>query len=477
MKLEEILNGVSYTGILLDENIKDVTDDSRKITPNSVFVCIKGDHFDGHDHALQALGKGAVTVVCQRDLGIKNQIIVQDTRYAYGIMCANFYGNPSKRFKLIGITGTNGKTTTATLIKNVLLSLGLKVGLIGTIQNEIDEKVIPARNTTPDAHELQELFLEMADYGCEYVVMEVSSHALAQHRLGNTHFDMAVFTNLTQDHLDYHKTIENYFAAKKKLFELCDCGIINIDDSYGKQLSLTAPCEIVKYSTKTDHADFYAYNIHYDATGVEYMFRYDTITSKVNFAMPGYYSVQNSLAAIAVCVKAGLSLSKTIEGINRSKGVKGRNEVIPTGRDFTVICDYAHSPDGLKNILPSIKSYTKGRLIVLFGCGGDRDKTKRPIMGEISAQYGDYLIVTSDNPRTEDPEAIIDDIMVGVQKYDTPYDRIPDRKQAIFHALKIAEKDDVIILAGKGHEDYQVLKDKTIHFDEREIVEEGLAMI
>lgn len=477
MKLTELLTDIIYDTALSDVEITDVTCDSRKVKPGSLFVCIAGENFDGHDLAGESLAKGAVAVVCERDLGLKEQILTGNTRKAYGTICCNYFGNPARRLKLIGVTGTNGKTTVTTLIKNILSSCGIKTGLIGTIQNEIGDTVLPTDKTTPDAYDLQKLFLRMADEGCEYVVMEVSSHALDQYRIGNIHYDVAVFTNLTQDHLDYHKTMENYFNAKKRLFEIADVGVINVDDIYGRQLSLIAKCHVVTCSLVNDKADFFATNITCSPSGVSFHFECNNILSKINFAMPGMYSVQNALAAAAVCREVGISLERIAETLNHTKGVKGRSEIIDTGRDFSVICDYAHTPDGLKNILPSIKKFTKGRLITLFGCGGNRDAGKRPIMGEVAAEYSDFLIVTSDNPRLEDPLAIIDDILPGVKKHQTEYVVVPNRKEAIFYAVQHAQPGDVVVLAGKGHEDYQVLGNEKIHFDEREIVQEALATL
>ena len=478
MKLSEVLDRVSYTGRVADREVSDVISDSRKVVPGCVFVCIKGEHFDGHDHAAQALSKGAAAVVCERDLGLPEQLLTASSRLAYGIMCANFFGNPADKMRLIGVTGTNGKTTVTNIIKNILSGIGLRVGLIGTIQNEIGDEIIPAHRTTPDAYELQSLFRQMLDAGCEYVVMEVSSHALDQYRLGDTHFELGVFTNLSQDHLDYHKDMDSYFAAKRKLFDLSSIAVVNIDDAYGKRLAVMLPGEVVTCSAKSDSADFFASEINCHPAGVEFLLTYKCITSRISFAMPGYFSVENALVAAAACLKTGISLENVIAGLNATRGVKGRSEVIPTGRDFTVICDYAHSPDGLENILPSMKQYTKGRLIALFGCGGDRDALKRPIMGEIASRYADFLVVTSDNPRNEDPVAIIDQILPGVKEHATPHVVIPDRREAIFYAVAHAQPGDVIVLAGKGHEDYQVLADDvTIHFDEREVVREALALL
>lgn len=474
MWLYDLLNGVRYRGDIENKEISDVCSDSRKIKSGCVFVCIKGGSFDGHDYARTALENGAAVVVCERDLGLSDQIICDNTHLAYAVMCGNFFDNPGNQLRKIGVTGTNGKTTTTKIIKNILMNAGVKTGLIGTIQNEIGDEVIHASKTTPDAYELQSLFKDMVESGCDYVVMEVSSHALDQYRVGGVHFDIAVFTNLTQDHLDYHVTMENYYNAKKMLFDSADTAVINIDDDYGKRLIDEIDCRVYTYSAESSDADFYADNAVLTPDGVEFMLKSNDIMSKINFSMPGHFSVLNALAAAAAAIASGICVDKVVCSLNSEHGVKGRSEIIPTGRDFTVICDYAHTPDGLENILPSVRGYLKGRLITVFGCGGDRDRGKRPLMAAAAAKYSDYIIVTSDNPRSEDPMAIIEDIVKGFDGMDCKYEIVCDRKQAIFRAVKIARKDDIIVLAGKGHEDYQVLADRTIHLDEREIVAKAL---
>lgn len=474
MKLIQLLDGINYTGTITDCEISDVSCDSRKLTDSSVFVCIKGVQSDGHNFAQSALEKGVPYIVCERDLGLKNQILVENSHYAYAKMCANMQGNPAKDLKFIGVTGTNGKTTVTNIMKAVLTNMGFKVGLIGTIRNEIGDTVFHTEKTTPDAADYQALLAKMVEAHCDYVVLEVSSHALDQCRLADTHFEVGIFTNLTQDHLDYHHTMENYFLAKKKLFDCSDCAVINMDDPYGKRLMETIPCRYVTYSVENPSADFFANEIEINSLGVQFQMKIGDIASKIHFGTPGMFSVKNALAAAAACIQIGISVEKVADSITNASHVKGRSEVIPTGQDFTIICDYAHTPDGLKNILDSINGYKKGRVVALFGCGGDRDNKKRPIMGQVAAQNADFLIVTSDNPRTENPETIIDQVLVGVEKENTPYVRITNRKEAIFYAVQHAQKDDVILLAGKGHEDYQVLGTERVHFDEREIVAEAL---
>lgn len=474
MLLSALLDGVQVLSGYEDRDAGTVVNDSRNIKSGDVFVCINGAVADGHEYADAALQKGACAVVCERDLGLKEQILVPDTHLAYSKMAANYYGNPSKKLRLIGVTGTNGKTTTTKLVKSVLTGIGKKVGLIGSIQNEIGDEVIHAEQTTPDAMELEGLYARMVEAGCEFCVMEVSSHALDQRRIGDSHYEVAVFTNLTQDHLDYHKTMENYFEAKAKLFDICDSAVINYDDPYGQKLLKTVSCPVSTISMQSSNADLHAFDIVYHPDGVEYRFDYQGVVSKVNFGMPGIFSVKNSLTAIAACLRPGICIEKAVDGINMAQGVRGRSEIVPTGRDFTVICDHAHTPDGLENILSALKQTTRGRLIALFGCGGDRDRLKRPLMAKSSAKFADMLIVTSDNPRTEDPNAIIDDILPGLDGLDIPYVVIVNRKEAIFYAVQNARPGDTIVLAGKGHEDYQIIGREKHHFDEREIVAEAL---
>lgn len=473
MKLYDLLEEKIST-TLQNFDIANVTDDSRKVGSGTLFVCVKGEKFDGHDFAKEALTLGAVLIITQRDLGLSPQIVVEDTRKIYGELCASWFNHPERRLKLIGVTGTNGKTTMTKLIKEILMKSGHKVGLLGTIQNEIGDEILPAKNTTPPAFEYMELLSEMVKKGCDCAVMEISSFALSQNRIGTSHFRVAVFTNLTQDHLDYHKTMENYYQAKKLLFSACDLGIINTDDAYGKRLYQEVSCDKYSYGTFGEET-FSAENIQLSSDKITYDLNYDREKTPVSINMTGAFNVLNSLAAIAACVKIGMPIAKTAAAIADIGGVKGRCEVIPTGRDFTVICDYAHTPDAIENVLSSLKPNTKGDLICLFGCGGNRDKLKRPLMAKAAAKFADKIIVTSDNPRDENPDEIIKDILKGFAKKSPPYETISDRKEAISSAIKSAKSGDVIALLGKGHEDYQVLEnEKTIHFDEREIVKEIL---
>lgn len=476
MKLNELLENNAVTSIG-DTEITSVTDSTGKVTEGSLFFCVKGGEFDGHTAAADMLERGAAAVVCDHDLGLgEKQIITDDTRVLYGKVCAAWFGHPERKIKMIGVTGTNGKTTITNVIKHILMSTGHKTGLIGTIRNEIGDEVFETSNTTPMAFEFMQLLDKMVKAGCEYVVMEVSSFGLVQNRIGSSWFGIALFTNLTQDHLDYHKNMENYYQAKKKLFDICDSAICNIDDDYGKRLFGEISCDKLTFSTR-ESASFYADGIKIKPTGSSFWFCNEGKSHFVKAKIPGLFNVSNLTAAMAACLKAGVPLDKIIAAVENYSGVKGRCEVIPTGRDFTVICDYAHTPDAIENVLRSVKEYTSGRLICLFGCGGDRDSTKRPLMAQAAAKYADKLIVTSDNPRTEDPEAIIKDILTGLTDAKVPYDVVTDRREAIYHALKIAEKGDIIVLAGKGHEDYQIIGEKKNHFDEREVVAEGLKLL
>lgn len=477
MKLSELLNGLEYTGACEDTEVKDVTQDSRLVEEGFLFICIKGASFDGHAVAEEMLQKGAVAVVCDHDLGLKNQIVTANTREAYSLICANYYGRPAEKLKLIGLTGTNGKTTTTFLVKQILENTGKKVGLIGTVQNMVCAEIYPAKYTTPDPHELQKLFHLMVKAGCEYCVMEVSSQALAQGRVKGLNFAIAAFTNLTQDHLDYHKTWENYFQAKRLLFENCQLAITNADDANGLKIVEGLPCKTVTYAIDNNHADYLAKNVTFKASGVEYELVGLENIGRCHCPIPGRFSVYNSLCAACCALALGIPFADVLRSISQSKGVKGRIEVVPTDTDYTVIIDYAHSPDGLENIISSLREIAKGRIVTVFGCGGDRDKTKRPKMGKIAAELSDFCVVTSDNPRSENPSAIIEDILVGMQGVSTPYTVVENRKEAIRWAMEHAKKNDIILLAGKGHETYQILPTGTIHFDEREAVAEILGQI
>lgn len=474
MKLGDIINAADLSEI----EITGITSDSRIVKPGNVFVCIRGRTSDGHAFANQAKEMGAAVIIAEYDTGISSQIIVKDTRKTYAEMCANYFGRPAEKMKLIGVTGTNGKTTVTFLIKQILEKSGKKSGLIGTIQNMIGDRALPAKYTTPDPYELNSLFSLMLKSGCEYVVMEVSSQALDQQRVYGLKFDQAIFTNFTQDHLDYHGTLENYFAAKKMLFSMCDTAIINEDDPKADELINGIKCDVQTYSLNNTAADFKAENAEIRADGVSYDFIHGDISEHIKTNLPGIFSVYNSLAAAASAYTAGISADVIAKAMPQIGGVKGRMEVVPTGRDFTVIIDYAHTPDALENVCKALDEIKSGRLVTLFGCGGNRDKSKRPKMAKTAAENSDFLIITSDNPRNEEPSNIIKDILTGLEGCDTPYKVVEDRIEAINYAVKNARKNDIILLAGKGHETYQILKNnKVIELDERKEVTKALSKI
>ena len=470
MNIRSVLQDVKYQGNVKDFDTDFVTDDSRKIRAGCVFVCSKGLTFDGHTYAATALEQGAELVVCERDMGLENQIIVENSREVYSLLCANLFDNPARKMKLIGITGTNGKTTTAFLVKDILEQQGKKVGLLGTIQNMIDQQIIPAKFTTPQPYEFNALLAQMYKAGCEYVVMEVSSQALAQKRLYGIHFDVAVFTNLTQDHLDYHGTMENYFAAKCLLFENADKLIINIDDSYGRRIVEQFKAkEPITFSAKSDDASYTAKNIQFSQSAVKFLLVGKGNINRVDFPMPGEYSAHNAMGAALACVALGFDEKVVCAGLTGVKGVRGRCEIL-VKEPFTVICDFAHTGDGLENLLSSLKPFAPERFIVLFGCAGERDKAKRILMVEAVAKYADFVVLTSDNPRKENPQSIIDETRQYLIDNNIPHIAEVDRRKAINFALDMLKYNDTLVLCGKGHEDYQVLNGITVYLDEHQVV-------
>ncbi len=476
MKLDRLLNGLNATGFVGDVEITALCRDSRRITPGCLFVCIAGTKIDSHQFASEALAQGAAAVVCERDMGLARQIVVKDGRTAWALLSANWFDRPAEKLQMIGITGTNGKTSTSYLLKGIFEKVGYRVGLIGTIQNMVADRVVQTGQTTPDPYELQQLLAEMVADGCRYAVMEVSSHALDQERVAGCHFAAAVFTNLTQDHLDYHGTMEQYAAAKKRLFALSDKAIVNVDDPWYPTMSADCPCPIVTYSAEDRQADYVAYNLRQRPDGVDFELLATGLIGRVKLKTPGRFSAYNALAAAACALSLGVAFDDVVEALREAAIIKGRAEVVPTERDFTVVIDYAHTPDGLKNICETLNACKVGRLVTVFGCGGDRDKTKRPKMAATAAALSDFVIVTSDNPRTEDPLAIIDDVVAGLRDTAVPYEVIPDRITAIHWAIDHAQTGDTVLLAGKGHETYQILNSGTIHLDEREVVAKALAV-
>ena len=475
MKLSQLLRGVSVRECHADMEmeISGVSYDSRKTAAGDLFVAMTGYETDGHKFIPMARDKGAACVLCQeRPQGEGPYVLVEDSRLALAQVGRAWYGDPAASMKMVGVTGTNGKTTTTYLLKDILeQAAGAKVGLIGTNQNMIGSEVIPTERTTPESFELQGLLRRMADAGCTHVVMEVSSHALYLKRVEGIRFAVGIFTNLTQDHLDFHKTMENYCDAKALLFTRCDVGVYNADDPWAPRLMEEATCRKVSVGEHGDvPVDLAARNIVLPAEGVSF----DAVTAEesvpVHVGIPGGFMVYNTLGVLAAARALGVSLEDSAGVLRHSAHVKGRVEVVPTPGDYTMLIDYAHTPDALENVLSAARGFAKGRVVALFGCGGDRDRTKRPKMGRIAADMADFVIVTSDNPRTEEPEAIIREILAGMEGTATPYAVVPNRIEAIRYAMDHAQPGDVIILAGKGHETYQIIGHEKRHLDEREVV-------
>ena len=474
MKLKDLLNGVEILESKTDLEIEigEVVYDSRKVTPGSLFVAITGFATDGNKYIPMALEKGAAAVVTaskpQKDIPY---VLVASDRLALAQIGANYYGHPAKDMTMIGVTGTNGKTSTTLLLKHVLEEvLHAKVGLIGTMENLVGDTVIPTERTTPESFELQGLFAKMRDAGCGYVVMEVSSHALSLDRVAGVQYDVAAFTNLTEDHLDFHKTMENYCDAKAELFARCDKAVLNQDDPWYRRMSAKLSCPAITTSVRST-GDLCARDVAMLSDGVSFTAVYQGEEVSVKLPIPGKFTVYNALGVLAIALQLGISLKDAAKALGTAHGVKGRVEVVPTpGKAYTVLIDYAHTPDGLENVLSSVKDFCRGRMIAVFGCGGDRDRTKRPIMGRIGAELADIALITSDNPRTEAPGAIIEDIVQGIPETAKNYEVIENRIEAIHHAMDIAEKDDIIVLAGKGHETYQEICGVKHHLDEREVV-------
>ena len=470
-----ILKGLQITGIQYD---------SRKVELGNLFVAIRGFESDGHKYIQQALKNGAIAIMvtdeeyCTMDYP---WILVKDSRLALAQISNAFYEHPSEKLKLIGVTGTNGKTTTTNLICDIIEAHGEKTGLVGTIHNRIGDRILEGSRTTPEALELQQMFAQMVEEGIHYAVMEVSSHALDLHRVTCCDFDVAVFTNLTQDHLDYHKTMDNYCEAKTKLFKMLGAkgekeglkkaAVINLDDPWASHFMVASNVPVITYSMEKD-ASWKAEDVQVGAEGVSY-----TVDGHpVKLHLTGNFNVYNSLAALAVGEQLGFSLESVIDALEKVGGIAGRFQTVKGAKDFSVIVDYAHTPDGLQNVISTAQAFAKGRVITVFGCGGDRDRTKRPLMGEVSAELSDYCVVTSDNPRTEDPEQILKDILPGVEKHMKPetYHVEVDRRTAINYAVEMAQPGDVILLAGKGHENYQDVNGTKHHFDDYEEAQKAI---
>lgn len=475
MKLSKIIEGLDAKLLQgsLDTEIEKIDYDSRHVEKGHLFVCISGFKVDGHSFAKGACEKGTAAILCERELeGIDKSVTiikVENTREALSVIADNFYDHPARKMTMVGVTGTNGKTTTTYLIKSVLEHMGKTVGVIGTIENYIGNKRFHTERTTPESLELCELFDMMVKSNVSHSVMEVSSHSLDLHRVDFCKYDIGIFTNLTQDHLDYHKTMENYKIAKGKLFSISKNAVINIDDVAGSYMVSCAKGKVLTFGIDND-ADLKAEDMHISANGVTYTLNYEGKKYNVEINIPGKFSIYNSLGSIGACLLMGIEMEDILAGLKENHGVPGRFQTIKSDKGFNAIVDYAHTPDGLENILNTAKEFVKGRIITVFGCGGDRDRTKRPIMGEIGGRLSDFCIITSDNPRTEEPEAILKDVEEGTKKTDCPYVCVCDRGDAIREAVKMAKEGDLIVVAGKGHEDYQIFKDKTIHFDDAEEV-------
>ncbi len=491
--LKDIISTLDVQQVQGDQNvsIQDITADSRAVKLNSLFIALDGATVDGHNYIDKAVAAGAVAVIVSKLVTVPDDvcvITVSDTRQAMMVCVPYFFDYPANRMRMVGVTGTNGKTTTTHMIRHILKAQGHKVGVIGTVHIMIGDTSYPIHNTTPDVVDLQHILHQMVQENVEYCVMEVSSHALALGRVSGVEFDTAVFTNLTQDHLDFHKTFENYLAAKCKLFEQVSASdqvkdnkgaVINIDDSYGHRVMEKTTAPTITYST-LGKGTLNASDVHMSTKNSQYTVNYKGESYPVSMNTTGLFNVYNTLAAIGACLQEGISMEAIDTALKTFSSVPGRFELIEEGQDFAVVVDYAHTPDGLQNILETAKAIKENRIIIVFGCGGDRDATKRPIMGRIAAEYGDKIYVTSDNPRTEDPVQIVKDVEVGVKEAlrdGTSYEVIVDRREAINHAIHDAKAGDIVIIAGKGHENYQILKNETIHFDDREEARKALKEI
>lgn len=482
-KLKELLERLPYISLTGDENteVTDIVNDSRKVSEGALFFCISGAAFDGHSFAKEVVEKGAKVLVVEKEVGEfpgVTVVKVENSRYAMALISAAYYGHPAEKLKVIGITGTKGKTTTTYMVKSILENAGHKVGLIGTIEAIIGDKKIPANNTTPESMTIQRYFSEMVQEGCDTVVMEVSSQGLMLHRTAGFIFEIGIFTNLEPDHIgpNEHASFEEYMACKGMLFSQCRYGIANIDDEHFEGVMKNATCKLETFGF-SPKADLRAENVELLKTPGYLGVKYKTgglIDMNVEIDIPGKFSVYNSLTAIAICLHFGVSKDNIVKALKEAK-VKGRIEMVKVSDKFTLMIDYAHNAMSLESLLSTLKEYHPKRLVCLFGCGGNRSKLRRYEMGEVSGRLADLTIITSDNPRNEEPQAIIDDIKVGIGKTQGKYVEILDRKEAIAYAIHHGEEGDVIVLAGKGHEDYQEIKGKKYPMDERVLIQEILA--
>ncbi len=484
MKLSALISQIATikTEGSLDREITAITYDSRRVKPGTLFIALKGEKVDGAAFVEKAVAAGAEAVVSE-DAELKTRatnITVADARNALADLGAAYFQHPARALKIAGVTGTNGKTTTAFLIKHICEAVLLRCGLIGTVRYEVGDRILPASRTTPESLDLHDLLWQMRSAGCKAAVMEVSSHALMQARVRGVEFDAAVFTNLTQDHLDYHKTMEAYFEAKTRLFsgltqqtKKKGQAVINLDDRYGAMLAQRFAKEVpvVTYGVGV-HADFRASNVRIDFHGTSYQLDAGGRSYLVRLPLIGQFNVYNSLAALAAANVMGVDVRSGVLALANATAVPGRLEAVPAQRQFRIFVDYAHTDDALLNVIKTCRELNPGRLIVVFGCGGNRDKTKRPRMGAVVDQHADHGIVTSDNPRKEDPLAIIEDIKPGMKRGN--FEIIPDRREAIFKAVAMAQPRDIILIAGKGHETYQEFADHTAPFDDAAVAREAL---
>jgi UDP-N-acetylmuramoyl-L-alanyl-D-glutamate--2,6-diaminopimelate ligase len=486
MQLKTLLAAIPIRQIIgtIDRPVESIAYDSRRVQRNGMFVALRGEKSDGHNFIAQAIEKGASLIVSEREGSHPRAtfFVVEDTRAALADLSAVFYRYPARKLKLAAVTGTNGKTTTSFLIKHICDTGGLRCGLIGTVRYEIGERVLPAIRTTPESLDLEELLAQIRDAGCRVAAMEVSSHALAQDRTRGLEWNVAVFTNLTQDHLDFHGTMASYFDAKAKLFTQLGSqqkkqkpvAIVNIDDQYGERIleKINKSVAVITYG-RGARADFRASNPRVDFSGTSYQLDARSKSYLVRVPLIGRFNVSNSVAALAAASALGISLRDAVLNIGKSPQIPGRLELVPAKRQFQVFVDYAHTPDALQNVLRTLRELEPHRLIAVFGCGGDRDREKRPMMGDIVDQYADYAIITSDNPRTEDPNAIITEIEKGFRS--NRYEKFVDRAKAIGRAVALAQPRDIVLSASKGHENYQELADYTIPFDDIQVARRAIA--
>lgn len=457
--------------------IAELTIDSRKVAPGALYICIPGTRVDGHAFVPQAQAAGAAAILCEREMDTDlPQVIVPDARRAMSTVAANFYGRPAQGMKLLAVTGTNGKTSTTYMLKSIAQAAGFKVGLIGTIAVMIGEQTIPSDMTTPDPIELQRLLRQMADAGVDLVAMEASAHALYLRKLEGIRFAAAAFTNLTQDHLDFFGDMAHYLKAKARLFEgdMCEKAVFNLDDEAVRALAQQVTVPKLTFSIEGE-ADLVAKDVEMDVRGSRFTLQEGDRALPVFLRMPGLFAVHNALTAAGLARAAGIGLEDVARGLDALSGVAGRFEVVEHPRaPFSVIVDYAHTPDGLQNILSTARTLKHNRIITVFGCGGDRDSKKRPIMGQVAGELSDLCIATSDNPRTEDPYAILEMIRPGLRQAGKPYEMIENRMAAIERAIALAQDGDIVIIAGKGHEDYQIVGTQKHHFDDRQAAHAAL---